>query len=55
MGKKGRKFIAKGEGQHFYVLRRSQLDEANAGEEKPSDYVLVASNKKKVFVGVRSL
>jgi protein LTV1 len=56
MGKKGRKFINKGEGQHFYVLRRSQRDEANAGEEKPSDFVLVPSNrnnreegKKRVF------
>ena len=43
MGKK--KFID-GSGQHFHLLHRSQRDEARAGEEEPSEFVLVPSNKK---------
>ena len=37
-GKK--KFVNK-DGQKFYLLHRSQTDEAYAGDEKPSDFVLV--------------
>lgn len=47
MGKK-KAFIKRGEGQHFYLLHRSQTDEAYAGEERPSDYVLVSSDKNDV-------
>ena len=41
MGKK--KFITKGESQRFYLLHRSQRDEAYAQEERPSDFVLVSA------------
>lgn len=41
MGKK--KFIAKGEGQQYHLLHRSQRDEAYSKEGRPSEFVLVAA------------
>jgi protein LTV1 len=45
MGKKGKKFIEKGDGQHFYLMHRSQTDGAYAVEERPSDFVLVNADQ----------
>ena len=41
MGKTRKPFIAKGEGQKFVLCHRSLTDGAYAGEETPSDYVLI--------------
>lgn len=40
MGKGKKKFNSK-EGEHFYLLHRSQTDSAHQQEERPSNFVLV--------------
>lgn len=39
--RQGKKKFSNKDGQKFYVLHRSQTDEAYAGDERPSDFVLV--------------
>lgn len=41
---KSKRFIAKGEGETFHLLHRSHTDKAHAGEENPSNFVLVPVN-----------
>jgi len=45
MGKSKKPFIAKGDGQKFVLLHRSQTDAAYAEEKAPSEYVLVRSDQ----------
>lgn len=51
MGKK--KFINKEEGQKFYLLHRSQTDEAYAKDERPSDFVLVPAKDVRIYHFIR--
>ena len=45
MGKGKKKFLKDGDkGQHFYLVHRSQRDEAYGNEENPSEFVLVPSS-----------
>lgn len=43
---KSKRFIAKNEGQRFHLMHRSQTDKAYAGEDRPSDFVLVLASER---------
>lgn len=59
MGKGKKKFIEKGDGQHFHVMHRSQRDEAYMKEEEPSNFVLVPTSdthrEKASQLGIESI
>ena len=46
-GRKGttKRFLSKGEGQKYYLVHRSQTDEAHKSDERPSDFVLVKAGQ----------
>eukprot|EP01041_Mallomonas_annulata_P002816 gene2816-5538_t len=48
MGRKSKQFIAKGEGQKYVVVHRSQTDNAYVNEEQPSAFVLVKAGEVSV-------
>jgi hypothetical protein len=43
---KSKRFIGKNEGSHYHLMHRSTTDKAHAGEENPSNYVLVLKDKR---------
>lgn len=44
MVKKSKQFISKNEGQHFYLVHRSQTDSARGNEQEPSEFVLIPAS-----------